>query len=790
MRQRVVIIGGGVAGLTAAHELVDRDFEVHVYERRPYFGGKAASVRRADPATTPTTDDEDAPADCRGAISRHGSGLPEQNADQSTGKKIPGEHGFRFYPGWYRHIPDTMRRIPYLGRRAFYEGATVLDNLVAADAEELSWYDRERIEVLAHPPRNLGQAVAAVTVADRFGRLGLAAGEIAFFFVKLVEFQTTPESKRLERYDAITWWDYLNADNKSQAFRDLIDATTRTMVAAKARQASAYTIASLAIRTLFDVFGTVDRVLNGPTNETWIDPWIDYLKGRGVRFHPGQELDSITFDPDQKAIDRLGFTSILEQAVDRLRWTLALVESWWGTLQAPVVTSPATVLRRDARDICDEVKMVRELAEVVKAWPPGREEPPPPMLRAWKALVGGGGLAPALVAAAAALESAVQGGDVDGARAAAARALEPFLPGGDRRAPLEAALGQALDLDPSPVESGTKTIYVFAVPLEQMAYYVNRSPTITQVDPSLRRIVLLSESMDWMAGVQFYLTEEVDFAPGHLVCMDSEWSLTAIEETQFWRDVDLPEGVRTIISVDIAAWDRKGRFNQKEAFNCTDREIAAEVWAQLKHSLNRDRSVLRLRDEMLRGKRPDDPGSFYLDSNLIDLLDRKKQGSYEKARSVRFSAPELMKRQQENGHESATPYVWGRRLRFNVEPLLVNRVGTQALRPDARTAIPNMFLASDYVRTNTDLACMEGANEAARRAVNAILEATNSTRRPCDVWSFSPTGDLMERLHAFVQVKERLTAAAGVGRRVADTLTGRAGRFAGELLLRLRGHND
>jgi uncharacterized protein with NAD-binding domain and iron-sulfur cluster len=783
MRQRVVIIGGGVAGLTAAHELVDRDFDVHVYERRPYFGGKAASVRRADPATAPADpDDADAPADCRGALSQHGSGLPDQRAGQPHGNKIPGEHGFRFYPGWYRHLPDTMRRIPYLGRRTMYEGANVLDNLVAADAEELSWYDRERIEVLAHPPRNLGQAVAAVTVADRFSRLGLATGEIAFFFGKLIEFLTTPESKRIERYDAITWWDYLDAENKSQAFRDLIDATTRTMVAAKARQASAYTIASLAVRTLFDVFGTVDRVLNGPTNETWIDPWIAYLKGRGVTFHPGQELDSITFDPDQKAIERLGFTSILEQAVDRIRWTLALVESWWGMLQSPAVTSPATVLRRDARDICDEVKMVRELAEVVKAWPPGREDPAPPTLQAWQALMGEGGLGPSLVTAATALA-----GDQ---REAAARALEPFLPGGERRATLEEALARAVDFDPSPVESGTKTAYVFALPLEQMAYYVNRAPMMTQYDPSLRRIVLLSESTDWMAGIQFFLTEEVDFAPGHLVCMDSEWSLTAIEETQFWRDVDLPEGVRTIISVDVAAWDRKGRFNQKEAFNCTDREIAAEVWAQLKHSLNRDRSVLRLRDEMLRGKRPDDPRSFYLDSNLIDLLDRKKQGSYEKARSVRFSAPELMRRQQENGHESATPYVWGRRLRFNVEPLLVNRVGTQALRPDARTAIPNMFLASDYVRTNTDLACMEGANEAARRAVNAVLEATSSSRRPCDVWSFSPTADLMERLHAFVQVRERLTAAAGVGRRVADTLTGRAGRFAGELLLRLRGHND
>ena len=50
-----------------------------------------------------------------------------------------------------------------------------------------------------------------------------------------------------------------------------------------------------------------------------------------------------------------------------------------------------------------------------------------------------------------------------------------------------------------------------------------------------------------------------------------------------------------------------------------------------------------------------------------------------------------------------------------------------ALRPDA---------TSDYVRTNADLATMEGANEAARRAVNALLTAAGSTAAPCPIWTF------------------------------------------------------
>jgi hypothetical protein len=56
------------------------------------------------------------------------------------------------------------------------------------------------------------------------------------------------------------------------------------------------------------------------------------------------------------------------------------------------------------------------------------------------------------------------------------------------------------------------------------------------------------------------------------------------------------------------------------------------------------------------------------------------------------------------------------------------------------TAIPNLFLASDYVRTYTDLATMEAANEAARRAVNGILDASGSTARRCAVWRLQEPG--------------------------------------------------
>jgi len=44
MVKMVAVLGGGVAGLTAAHELAERGFAVHVYERKAIFGGKARSI--------------------------------------------------------------------------------------------------------------------------------------------------------------------------------------------------------------------------------------------------------------------------------------------------------------------------------------------------------------------------------------------------------------------------------------------------------------------------------------------------------------------------------------------------------------------------------------------------------------------------------------------------------------------------------------------------------------------------------------------------------------------------
>jgi hypothetical protein len=91
----------------------------------------------------------------------------------------------------------------------------------------------------------------------------------------------------------------------------------------------------------------------------------------------------------------------------------------------------------------------------------------------------------------------------------------------------------------------------------------------------------------------------------------------------------------------------------------------------------------------------------------------------------------------------------------NREQFLIHPTGTLHNRPSARTKVPNFFLAGDYVRTDVDLATMEGADESARRTVNALLDTDNSGMERCRVWDLFRPPEL-EPLKRVDELRHRL----------------------------------
>lgn len=232
----------------------------------------------------------------------------------------------------------------------------------------------------------------------------------------------------------------------------------------------------------------------------------------------------------------------------------------------------------------------------------------------------------------------------------------------------------------------TADYYIAAMPIEVMSGLV--TPTMSSLAPSLAGLSALQTK--WMNGIQFYLKTDLPLDHGHTLYADSPWALTSISQKQFWKNAPLSDygdgSLGGILSVDISDWDDPGILYGKPARACTASEIKDEVWAQLKVHLNVGGSTL-IEDANL--------ASWFLDPD------------------IQFP------------NQSAVT---------NQEPLLVNTAGSLQYRPDAVTKLPNLFIASDYVRTFTDIACMESANEAARRAVNGILKQSGSTATPAAVW--------------------------------------------------------
>ncbi|MCK2243005.1 MULTISPECIES: hydroxysqualene dehydroxylase [unclassified Crossiella] len=255
----VLVLGGGIGGLTAAHELAERGFAVTVLERKE-LGGKARSI----------------PVPGTGS-----GGRPD----------LPGEHGFRFFPGWYRNLPDTLRRIPFPGNRN-----GVHDNLVSGSVFRLSRmgtrFDLFVPLKLALPSLDPVLLLPALIALLDTG-LRLPPWESAHFANRLVVYLTSGDERRLGQWERTAWWDFLGAGRMSQEYQRIFGiGFTRMLVAARAEEASTHTV-GLFTEAFFNNLlgrgndGPADRVLNAPTNEAWIDPWLAHLRSLGVRFETG-----------------------------------------------------------------------------------------------------------------------------------------------------------------------------------------------------------------------------------------------------------------------------------------------------------------------------------------------------------------------------------------------------------------------------------------------------------------------------------------------------------------------
>ena len=266
-KHSVAIYGGGVGGLSAAHELAERGFAVTVYERKAAFGGKARSLSVAGSGTGGRTD-------------------------------LPGEHGFRFFPGFYKHVTDTMRRIPFGTKRRQLPRQPRAGHADPARAARQARSDLGRAVsrkrwTISGPRSSRCSTISTFRITrSRSSSRGCSA------------LATSCEERYREEYEQITFWDFIGANARSENYRRYLgQGMTRSLVAMRAEESSTRTVGRILLQLFYGILvpGRVfDRLLSGPTNDVWIDPWRAHLTERlGVTLVPNATVRAFNLEGDR-----------------------------------------------------------------------------------------------------------------------------------------------------------------------------------------------------------------------------------------------------------------------------------------------------------------------------------------------------------------------------------------------------------------------------------------------------------------------------------------------------------
>src|SRR5690606_22590390 len=125
-------------------------------------------------------------------------------------------------------------------------------NLVPTTRIMLAIYDKEPIVMPASFPRN--KADIELMLHDAFGGVdsGLSTEEIKFFVARIWQCMTSSLERRTEEYERISWWEFMQADRFSDAYRHLlVEGLTRSLVAARAEVASMKTGTNVTLQLMF-----------------------------------------------------------------------------------------------------------------------------------------------------------------------------------------------------------------------------------------------------------------------------------------------------------------------------------------------------------------------------------------------------------------------------------------------------------------------------------------------------------------------------------------------------------
>lgn len=501
---------------------------------------------------------------------------------------MAGEHGFRFFPSFYRHVFDTMKRTPVLEPKPS-EGSpkTVFENLVPVDT---LGFGRDGTNVSFPLPRRPVRSFEEFrrNMQKVLSELDWTVEDLSRFSLKLFEYMTSCTERRAAQYEHMSWSDFVGLPSYSPVMRRHIEFGPQMMLSLRGSRSDARTQGTAVVQLLLDQLregNRPDATLAAPTSSAWFDHWHDFLTSQGVKFRCG-ELKALRLE-GQKLVPWVDSLNPADPSTTRLD------DAAYVVVALPIVELSKLAISKDFASLADS----RDLQTAVAFLPP------------------------------------------------------------------------------------------------------ESSPEYPMRD---------------MNGIQYYFDTEVRFWHGHTQYLDSEWGLTSISQPQFWwRARDPEDHYRSVLSVDLGIWDQPTKPSALKtekfgagmlavtALQCDAAQLAREVWAQIAD--HHDDAFVAAYGPKARIP---EPIAFALDSGLT------------------FKAPNV---------------------RSNKYPFLVNMVHQYPRRPGALpdkapkaaseyAVCGGVVLAGTHMKTYTRITSMEAANESARHAVNAILRVSETPCDRCEIW--------------------------------------------------------
>jgi uncharacterized protein with NAD-binding domain and iron-sulfur cluster len=304
-RPTVAVLGAGIAGLTAAHELAQRGFDVTVYEPRvderaglgtapadTYPPVKLGGLAASQYSTVGTHDGS--PAELRPFPGRPGEPRPPARA-------VAGEHGFRFFPAYYLHTWDLFQRIPVYQRLDGPGGTvdwvptsrTIMDNVRRVVTQGTTVHGKPSLVFPREAPRTPAEFL---TIVSQLTQLGFTAADIDRFVSRLVRYLVTSPLRRATELQNLSAYDFfVGRDDTAEQprfsyspqFNSLLLEMPRVLAAFDTRWGDARTNLTTYLQLQLQMDrrdNKADGVLNGPTTESWFDHWHRHLVELGVRF--------------------------------------------------------------------------------------------------------------------------------------------------------------------------------------------------------------------------------------------------------------------------------------------------------------------------------------------------------------------------------------------------------------------------------------------------------------------------------------------------------------------------